>query len=550
MTAMFCMYWRLGALAVSAGLLFGVDLASIGAALEGMSQDLGLEDVHDTRSEWIVSGAKGGAVFGSLFGGAFMVSRGRRTSIICAAIPFLIGPLFVFAAQSFWQAFLGRLLMGLGFGLASVATPSYLSEVVPPVHRGLFEAMYELGIASGMLISSLLNLLLQALSESGRLGSLGCWRYQAGLVPCAFAVPLLLLALMVPESPRWLLQTASPSPAKLLASLKEIARLGRPGARQRLETVKSLSNIVDGLESVQPEHEEDEEGENEKATSEDDLIVLWDKKHSDVGNPLFSRETSDCEQVAQKQRTLSVLLQTFVDAKDILLGKVPSARKGLLLALSAAVLNQACASTSILIYAQKLLSTVGVQTQTEQDAQSALLIGAKLVGVIVGLFLVETLTRRALLATGGICSAVALGVIVLGAQLSSNEILMVGMGCFVLCFFSTWGIGYWAVVVEVTAAGGPRYASAAQAMATATLFGTGWLTSLTFVQVMSLGSLGLLTYVCVAVLMFAYGLCWLPETSGHSLEQCAHDVEVKAQGCFVPSEDSETSESSTDVEKW
>lgn len=219
-------------------------------------------------------------------------------------------------------------------------------------------------------------------------------------------------------------------------------------------------------------------------------------------------------EVAQKQRTLSVLLQTFVDAswpplhcfcdvcglsgpllpciaclsakaKDILLGKVPSARKGLLLALSAAVLNQArlgcrncvasislllqflntfafralvkifgcwildgvnahtwcyrlgplrkaCASTSILIYAQKLLSTVGVQTQagratfaftqavlsaicleccvldlgtkvslclmwylnlcrepnldstcqTEQDAQSTLLIGAKLVGVM------------------------------------------------------------------------------------------------------------------------------------------------------------------------
>ena len=22
------------------------------------------------------------------------------------------------------------------------------------------------------------------------------------------------------------------------------------------------------------------------------------------------------------------------------------------------------------------------------------------------------------------------------------------MGCFVLCFYSTWGVGYWAVVVE------------------------------------------------------------------------------------------------------
>ena len=38
MAAMVCMFWRLGALAVSAGLLFGVDLASIGAALGGMSQ--------------------------------------------------------------------------------------------------------------------------------------------------------------------------------------------------------------------------------------------------------------------------------------------------------------------------------------------------------------------------------------------------------------------------------------------------------------------------------------------------------------------------------
>ena len=84
----------------------------------------------------------------------------------------------------------------------------------------------------------------------------------------------------------------------------------------------------------------------------------------------FIFRSSAVWEVAQKQRTLSVLLQTFVDAswpplhcfcdvcglsglllpciaclsakaKDILLGKVPSARKGLLLALSAAVLNQA-----------------------------------------------------------------------------------------------------------------------------------------------------------------------------------------------------------------
>ena len=60
------------------------------------------------------------------------------------------------------EVFLGRLAMGFGFGLASVATPAYLSEVVEPKRRGAFEAMYELGIASGMLMSAGLNLLLEA----------------------------------------------------------------------------------------------------------------------------------------------------------------------------------------------------------------------------------------------------------------------------------------------------------------------------------------------------------------------------------------------------
>ncbi|CAE6944657.1 gpmA [Symbiodinium natans] len=60
------------------------------------------------------------------------------------------------------------------------------------------------------------------------------------------------------------------------------------------------------------------------------------------------------------------------------------------------------------------------------------------------------------------------------------------MSCFIAIFYSTWGIGYWIVVVEVTAVGGPRYASAAQAVSTATLFAAGWLTSLTFIDALCL----------------------------------------------------------------
>ena len=111
--------------------------------------------------------------------------------------------------------------MGFGFGLASVATPAYLSEVVEPSRRGAFEAMYELGIASGMLMSAGLNLLLQAVSQ-GSFGSWAVWRFQAGLVPCCFAVPLMILSLLVPESPRWLLEEVSHEKFKVSLQALEI----------------------------------------------------------------------------------------------------------------------------------------------------------------------------------------------------------------------------------------------------------------------------------------------------------------------------------------
>ncbi|CAE7338652.1 csbC [Symbiodinium sp. CCMP2592] len=507
------MFWRLAILAVGAGLLFGVDLASIGAAVESMSKELQLDK---KQTEWVVSCAKGGAIFGSLFGGALIMSRGRRTIIGCSAIPSMIGPALVFTAQGLPQLIVGRFLMGIGIGLASVATPNYLSEVVRPEQRGLFEAMYELGIASGMLLAALVNALLQMLSSDA------VWRYQAGCVPFVFAFPVLIVACTVPESPRWMLQTKGSSPSSLLAALQEISSLRRPGAEKRLETWRS------GRGSLEEELSSDTDTAE---AAEDDLIRLWDDRHLQAGNPLYSAG-SQLSQLEEKDdepvrlRTLSILQRTLKDACAIIVGskQVPAgARRGLGLALAAAVLDQACASTSILIYAQKMLARVGIG-QESQDMLTLLVVGAKMFGVILGLAIVERMSRRTLLGAGGSLSAVALLILVLGAAWSSPVLLLSGMSSFIAIFYSTWGIGYWIVVVEVTAVGGPRYASAAQSVSTATLFAAGWLTSLTFIDVISLGPPGLLIYVAVAVLMGIYGFCILPETGGHSLEECAGDI--------------------------
>ncbi|CAE7696313.1 csbC [Symbiodinium pilosum] len=443
----------------------------------------------------------------------------------------MIGPLLVFTAHSLAQLIVGRFLMGVGIGLASVATPSYLSEVVLPEKRGLFEAMYELGIASGMLLAALANALIQMASAES------VWRYQAGCVPFFFAFPVLMVVCFVPESPRWMLQTTGSSPSALLAVLEEISKLRRRGAQERLQTWRSTRRGSFDETNVEGPCVGDIDDDN--SDHEDDLVRLWDEKHLAAGAPLFNPdvEDSDCgkKDKTVRLRTLTILGRTLRDACAIILGShqvPPGARRGLGLALAAAVLDQACASTSILIYAQKLLGTVGVG-QESQDLLTLMVVGAKMLGVILGLVIVERLSRRMLLGAGGGLSAVALVILVLGAAWKSPALLLTGMTSFIAVFYSTWGIGYWIVVVEVTAVGGPRYASAAQSLSTATLFAAGWLTSLTFMDVISLGPAALLIYAGIAVLMCAYGFCALPETRGHSLEECAGDIVPEDEGCMT-----------------
>ncbi|CAE8635835.1 unnamed protein product [Polarella glacialis] len=517
---------RLALLAVSSGLLFGVDLGSIGAAIHPMAEEIAMSTL---QTESVVSGAKGGAVGGCLLGGALMSSRGRRFTVAVSVIPFVIGPIFLIFATSFAELLLGRLLMGFGIGLASVAAPNYLSEVVPPALRGIFEAMYELGIALGMLGAASINLGIEHFDQHGGDCPLGnCWRYQAGMVPLGAAFPLLLAVLLVPESPRWLMSMADSDDAGLLAALEAIQELGRDGATVRLVAARGGT------------------GPPTTTRTTDDLVSLWDERHEAAGSPLWSARTAETVGFERSRetriKTRHVLLQTFRDIGAILSGAahVPEgAHSGLLLAIAAAILNQACASTSLLVYTQHVLQEAGVSNRETQNSLSLAVVAAKALGVILGLMLVNRVGRRMLLGWGGALSALLILVLAVGAAYKNVAVLLTGMSGFVLVFYTTWGIGYWIVVVELTAAGGPRFSGASQSFATATLFATGWLTSLTFIHVISLGPYGLLIYAGVAVLMALFAAFLLPETSGRSLEECGELLQSTAAPLLGESSDSQ-----------
>lgn len=503
---------KLAFLALSSGMLFGIDLAAIGGGLEGMSESL---DLSTVEQEAVVAGAKAGSVFGALLGGALMAVYGRRTTIFFSVLPFFLGPLAVGLAPNFAVVFLGRLLMGLGVGIASVATTCYLSEVAPHSSRGGLVSLYELAIAFGFVITTLLDYVIEKYAPCTG----GCWRYQTGLVPLVAATPLLFATLLVAESPRWLLAAAGgDSTARLTRALKSLVWLGVPGASLRLKAAHEMTN-----EAFQHAgHEEDE------------LLDLWDQHYEAAGRPFHATSSNDVARTASSKThaastACGALFRTLGDSFAVIIGRsdVPKGSlRGLWLALTAAFLDQVCASTSILLYSQHLLKEAGIKSSTEQDLLTTLVAVAKFIGVGIGLLIVNKVDRRPLLGWGGILSAITLTVLAIGAAYRHPVVLLIGMCSYIIAFCSTWANGYWIVATEVTTIAGPRFGSACQALATAVLFASGSLSSFTFLWVMQSGRWGLMIYAVVGVVMALFSWVLLPETRGLVLEDCGAQVAV------------------------
>jgi MFS family permease len=76
----------------------------------------------------VVSSLLAGAAVGSLSGSGLADSLGRKTTLLLDAAPLLAGALLSATASSLTALILGRVLAGVGIGLASALVPLYISE--------------------------------------------------------------------------------------------------------------------------------------------------------------------------------------------------------------------------------------------------------------------------------------------------------------------------------------------------------------------------------------------------------------------------------------
>eukprot|EP01083_Nonionella_stella_P080600 221576_1 len=102
-------------------------------------------------------------------------------------------------SAGFWSLLLGRLVTGIGAGAGLVLSPLYTAEISPSRFRGRLVTLAEFFINLGIVLGYLCSYLLENLSPT-----VG-WRVMLGLggVP---AICMLFGLLVMPESPRWLVQ--------------------------------------------------------------------------------------------------------------------------------------------------------------------------------------------------------------------------------------------------------------------------------------------------------------------------------------------------------
>lgn len=124
---------------------------------------------------------------------------GRRASIICGGISFLLGAALNAAAINLAMLLTGRILLGVGIGFGNQAVPLYLSEMAPTHLRGGLNMMFQLATTLGIFTANMINYGTQKLETWG-------WRLSLGLA----AAPALMMTvggIFLPETPNSLIES-------------------------------------------------------------------------------------------------------------------------------------------------------------------------------------------------------------------------------------------------------------------------------------------------------------------------------------------------------
>ena len=176
---------------------------------------------------WVVSSALLGSLVGALGAGPLSDTVGRRAMIAAAAMIFIAGIIGAAVAPDVTVLIIARLTLGVAVGIATSLIPVYIGEIAPAGDRGAFVGLFQVMIATGVLASSVVTLLLVPY---------GAWRamFAVGVLP---ALAMLAGVFLIPESPRWLVRQGRAEAAA--AVLRRLRR--RQDVSQELADIEAIA---------------------------------------------------------------------------------------------------------------------------------------------------------------------------------------------------------------------------------------------------------------------------------------------------------------------
>lgn len=199
--------YKIALVASVGGFLFGYDLVIISGAL------LFIEDSFTLTAAmkgFVVSSAVLGAITGPVIGLWFADKIGRRKTMMLAAGFFMVSTIGCALTGTVSMLCFWRFLGGIGIGLAMMSSPIYIAELAPAHLRGRLVNVNQLSNVIGINLAVIVSYLF-SFSGDWR------WMFASQGAPVIF---LIIGLLLIPESPRWLVEKA-----RIKEALKVLERI-------------------------------------------------------------------------------------------------------------------------------------------------------------------------------------------------------------------------------------------------------------------------------------------------------------------------------------
>jgi SP family arabinose:H+ symporter-like MFS transporter len=141
-----------------------------------------------------------GAILGNLLAGPLSDRIGRKPSLLLSALLFTATGIMCSFANNIEVFISGRIIGGIGVGIAILVAPIYIAEIAPARKRGWLVSFNQLLIVFGLTAAYFSNyFILKTI-----LDPLTNWRWMLG-VEILPAIIYFITLLWIPESPRWLI---------------------------------------------------------------------------------------------------------------------------------------------------------------------------------------------------------------------------------------------------------------------------------------------------------------------------------------------------------